>query len=87
MSTCRSCGAGIVWAVTAKGKRMPVDAEPHPDGNVTTVPNGAGRGTLLALVHPPGQQPLDADEPRYRSHFATCPQAAAHRHPRGARGG
>lgn len=82
MATCRSCRATIEWAVTANGKRMPVDVTPTPEGNVTTVPGGAGPGTLLALVHPPGQLPFDADEPRYTSHFATCPNADSHRRPR-----
>lgn len=25
MSQCRSCGAEIMWVVTSKGKRMPID--------------------------------------------------------------
>ena len=28
--TCNRCGADIIWTTTEKGKRMPVDAEPHP---------------------------------------------------------
>jgi hypothetical protein len=79
VSRCRSCGAPIRWAVTVNGKRMPVDDQPTPGGNVSTVPNGAGPGLLLALVHPPGQTTLDADEPRFTSHFATCPNADQHR--------
>ncbi len=37
VKACRSCGAGIYWIVTAKGKRMPVD----PDGtsHFATCPN------------------------------------------------
>ena len=35
-----------------------------------------------AVVHPAGQLPFDADEPRYTSHFASCPNADAHRRPR-----
>lgn len=30
IATCRSCGAAIVWAVTARGVRIPLDAEPNP---------------------------------------------------------
>lgn len=26
--TCRSCGAAVVWTVTAAGRRMPMDANP-----------------------------------------------------------
>jgi hypothetical protein len=28
MSKCKSCGAEIIWAKTAKGKKMPFDAIP-----------------------------------------------------------
>jgi hypothetical protein len=35
---CRSCNAEIVWASTAQGKFMPVDAESVPDGNVELTP-------------------------------------------------
>lgn len=67
--TCRSCGAPILWVHTAKGTRMPLDAEPVDGGNVT-LSNG------VAFVH--GQPALLLDEPveTYVSHFATCPQAA-----------
>jgi len=27
VTRCRSCGAPVIWIVTAKGKRMPVEAE------------------------------------------------------------
>ena len=70
MSTCRSCGAEIVWAVTATGKRMPVDAATHPDGNVQLDRDHA---TVLG--------PLDrlfaADQGAdlHMPHHATCPDA------------
>ena len=66
MSLCRSCGQQIVWAFTEPGRRMPVDAGPHPDGTITlrTV-----AGEMFAVIDPgePG--------PKHRSHFASCPQA------------
>lgn len=34
MSTCRSCGAEVLWAKTRAGKAMPVDPEPTAEGNV-----------------------------------------------------
>lgn len=82
MSTCRSCGAGITWAVTGTGKRMPVDAEPDPNGNVVlhdpTTPGGPPVAAVVPrrLGDPP---PVFA---RYTSHFATCPHADDHRRTR-----
>lgn len=74
---CRSCNAKILWAVTEKGKRMPVDAVASEKGNIF-------------LQHRPNLEPLAVymtDQQRdsakgtlmehrmYTSHFATCPQA------------
>lgn len=71
---CRSCGAPILWVVTTLGKRMPLDAEPHPDGNVSLVPAGA-----MVLPAELVEQGKKIGSKRYRSHFATCPNAAQHR--------
>lgn len=67
---CRSCEAPVIWTVTVKDKRMPVDAEPSPDGNVELTPTPVG--PPLATVH--AQPPLGVDDLRL-SHFATCPDA------------
>lgn len=79
MPTCNSCGTSIVWAITRHGKAMPVDAQPHADGNVELKPRGDGQ--YIATVH--GQQPLGAAE-LHRAHFATCPNADTHRRRREA---
>lgn len=75
---CRSCQAPIRWAVTEAGKRIPVDVEPTPDGNM-----------LLSLDDPPvaavvrpGELQLVDDGQRFVSHFATCEFADQHRRPR-----
>jgi hypothetical protein len=74
---CRSCRAEIFWAATSHGKRMPVDAQPVEDGNLVIAP-----GDLpTAYVVDPGQPDLTG-EPRYTSHFASCPHADQHRRPR-----
>lgn len=78
---CFSCGAEIVWAVTTKGNRMPVDAQPSSDGNILLErrPDGA----LIAVVSEPGGLELPGlAAPRYKSHFATCPNASEHRRAR-----
>jgi hypothetical protein len=73
VSTCRSCGAEIRWAVSmSTGRRMPIDAEPTPDGNVLLHPGG-GATVLAAGV------PVPVGRSRYTSHFATCPHANTHR--------
>jgi hypothetical protein len=57
------------WYRTNFGKSMPVEPEPHPEGNVKidVVSN-------IATVVAPG-----SSAPLYMSHFVTCPGAAAHR--------
>lgn len=65
MSACRSCGAEILWCeATVTGRRMPIDPEPSPIGN-------------LVLVHGGRFRVADNDDvpPLHLSHFATCPQA------------
>lgn len=74
-STCRSCGARIVWARTVNGKSMPVDADPADSGNVELIPEDTG-SAMRAIVH--GQAPLD-DRPLHWPHHATCPDAESWR--------
>jgi hypothetical protein len=75
---CRSCPADIVWAVTTRGRPMPVDAEPHPDGNIRLIPR-------MGLTTPRAEvvtEPRPGEQLRH-SHFTTCPDAGQHRRPRG----
>lgn len=77
MSRCRSCDAPLRWARTEKGRRIPLDPDPY------TGPEPAGlfviRDGDLAVAVPRDAFP---HEPHYRSHFATCPNAAQHRRDR-----
>jgi hypothetical protein len=78
MSRCSSCKAEIVWAWSGK-KPMPIDADPVLDGNVELAnPEG---DELIAKVWGTAHVWPD-DMPRYRSHFATCPDAERYRRPR-----
>jgi hypothetical protein len=81
VSTCRSCGAEIVWAFTPEGHRMPVDAEPVDGGNVVLSPaSSPGQAPTATVVGRRVQASLFGDDgPRYVSHFATCPNADRHR--------
>lgn len=71
MPNCRSCGRPVVWKLTESGKRMPIDPAPVDDGNVVKLDDD--RVHVLHADESPG----DADT--YVSHFATCPNATAHR--------
>jgi len=66
-TTCRSCGAPIVWGITDKGRRMPLDSAPDPDGEWTVT-------TWGDLEHATADTPVGE---RRISHFATCPQGRA----------
>ena len=71
-STCKSCGAPVIWKVTEGGKKIPIDPEPCEDGNLILFGTGA---------HPLSMMKIWTGD-KYKSHFATCPNAAAHRRPR-----
>lgn len=73
VSACRTCRAPIIWAITQRGARMPVDAAPVPGGNV--VLEHRKDGTVLART----QGELGGAAVRHVSHFATCPGATHHR--------
>lgn len=77
MSACRSCRAEIWWARTESGKRIPLDPEPVPDGNVVVVQDSPPVVRVLAAA----DLPLHI-VPTYKSHFATCPHADTHRTPK-----
>jgi hypothetical protein len=58
-----------MWALTDKGRRMPIDPAPAEDGN------------LVLTLGNPNYVRVDPTwpGPKYRSHFASCPGAATHR--------
>lgn len=76
-STCRSCKAPIIWARTKKGRDIPLDAKPSPQGNMAFVEgvDHAGNQTRLAVQRKaaPMQAALGL-EVLYMPHHATCPQ-------------
>lgn len=80
ISTCSSCGARIRWAKTSAGKRMPLDAEPSGSGNVLLGWIG-GEEVAIVLGNDRADERAAAqiDGRAYLSHFATCPNASAHR--------
>lgn len=77
MAKCRSCGAEIRWVTMPGGKQMPVDVAPHPEGNIAIHSDGL-RAAVLTVSELNDLGTL-ANERLYRSHFASCPNAASHR--------
>ncbi len=91
VARCRSCEAPVVWAIAGKsGAKIPLDAEP-----VGVAQNEKERQSHFVLLkgvrdpivvnaswlHSDRTPVLEAQDQLafYRSHFATCPNAAAHR--------
>lgn len=75
MSTCKKCGAPIIWIITPAGKAMPCDprltpywAKDKAPGKVVT-PNGE----VVSCVFE-GERDK-ASGMGYIAHFATCPAA------------
>lgn len=74
-STCRSCGAPILWRTHHRtGKLAPIDAEPSPFGNVALLP-----GERYAIATKDGPWHAGDTGERRTSHYATCPQASGWR--------
>lgn len=72
MSTCRSCGREILWAVTTKGKKIPLDEPPE---------------RRFTVGHGFGDSPPVAELVSVRStHFETCPNADQWRNSTKAKG-
>jgi hypothetical protein len=76
MPNCRSCRADIIWANTAAGRLIPLDIEPSADGNVTLTTSSPIVATVLGPLE---LQLLDADTPRYKTHFVDCPDGKSWR--------
>jgi hypothetical protein len=67
MSTCKSCGARIIFVKTTTGSSMPLNAGMADNGNV------------VIEGDPPIARVVAAGAGMFISHFATCPGADAHR--------
>lgn len=80
--TCKSCKAPMRWAVTATGRRMPIDSEPNANGNIVLevlpAPHGPTGAKVRALVIGPNDR-VTQGVLQFRSHFATCSDAARFR--------
>lgn len=68
-SPCRGCGRPVIWAITENGKRMPVDPDPVPGGNVELV-QVSDRTHAIVRTTPSKFAGLRMP------HHATCPNVA-----------
>lgn len=75
-----NCGADIVWTVTDAGKRMPLNPEPSPDGNVILRTDDHGQIRAHVLT---GSQ-LPAQVEAWVPHHRTCVDSADYRRRRRA---
>lgn len=73
---CRSCGAQIIFIKTKRGRAIPCDIRPvrfdyeaNGPAQIVTEDGDVIRGRISR----------DGADIGYISHFATCPNAAAHR--------
>lgn len=83
---CSACDAPIVWASTSAGGKMPVDAEPTPDGNLLLLATVDRRWVAIVIgkaTRQAGTRAVMGE--RHTSHFATCTDPERFRKPRGAR--
>lgn len=74
---CRSCEAKIIWTVTERGNRMPVDADPVSWGNIRLTQDDPPRAIYLRREE--CEAARVAGERLYVSHFSDCPFAGQHR--------
>lgn len=81
MARCRSCDAPVLWAIVRKGgKRIPLDPDPVDNGNIAIIGEREDQYGKSPLVEYRATDPLPGmSEPKYVTHFATCPNAQQHR--------
>jgi hypothetical protein len=72
MSACKSTGKPVRWLRTTTGQLLPINPEPAPDGNILLLPHERCRVV-------PVEDRAATVAPLFKTHFATCPNAAAHR--------
>jgi len=70
LSPCKFCGLDVMWCVTLRGSKCPVDPEPVPyGGNVEVLDYDVPTPTVRVLRK---GEAGDVGTPLHRMHFATC---------------
>ncbi len=73
---CESCQAPLIWCLTRRERWIPLDRDPHPEGNVLI----ANRAPWCVVLTPAAvEYERLAGTLLHRAHFVTCPNAARHR--------
>jgi len=81
MATCKSCGARVRWVESPKGRPMPLDFDPVPNGNVTLSDDAVRRGVVATVWG--RTETIPAGLARYVVHPMTCPNGTVWRRRRG----
>lgn len=86
---CRSCGAKIQWAITEKGRRMPIDVVPNWEhGNIALYPRKDDVPIAIVVTKTEIEAWRASGAKKrllFTSHFVTCPQSAHWRKSKGGR--
>ncbi len=75
--TCKSCRAEIIWVRTPKGKNMPLDATPVPEGD-WMLDGEDDQGKTQVAHYNSSAAAAEGGAARYQSHFKSCPNAQKH---------
>lgn len=69
MATCRSCDRPIIWARLTRGRWVPLDSDPVPNGQIVLLRDGERAWP----INPGEVYPPEVQERRYSDHNTTCP--------------
>jgi hypothetical protein len=72
-ATCKHCDRPVIWAVSSRGRNIPLDPNPRATGIYVLEATGTDeRGRVVFRTRlASGADPLDK---RYACHFDTCPK-------------
>lgn len=70
LNRCRRCKALIAWAQTARGRPIPLDVSPHPEGTVVITADGA-----KVLTAEQAETARMLGTRCWRPHQQSCPRA------------
>lgn len=68
----------MIWTITSKGKKMPVDYQPDPEGKFYVWRTDDGVIHAQTAKDAPSWI-INSGRSTFTSHFATCPHAKHHR--------